>query len=42
MEDVTMKLYPEGRHELLNEINRDEVTQNLCRWLERMVLKETR
>lgn len=32
-QDVTCKIYPEARHELLNEINRDEVTQDVVRWL---------
>jgi alpha-beta hydrolase superfamily lysophospholipase len=27
------KFYPEARHELLNETNRDEVTADLIRWL---------
>jgi alpha-beta hydrolase superfamily lysophospholipase len=31
---VTLKLYPEGRHESLNEINRDEVTADVIRWLD--------
>ena len=31
MQDVTVKLYPEGRHEMLNEINRDEVMADLER-----------
>ena len=30
---VTMKLYPEGRHEMLNEINRTEVYQDVLRFL---------
>jgi len=34
MKDVTMKLYPHGRHEMLNEINRDEVTADIIAWLE--------
>jgi len=29
------KFYPEARHELLNEINRDEVTRELIDWLNR-------
>lgn len=33
MEDVSMKLYPEGRHEMLNEINHDEVFEDVLRWL---------
>lgn len=30
--DVTEKYYPGGRHEILNEINRDEVLQDLLSW----------
>ncbi|MHA0856596.1 lysophospholipase [Paenibacillus sp. CMAA1364] len=33
--DVECHLYPGGRHEMLNEINRDEVTSNLLDWLDR-------
>lgn len=36
--DVTVKLYPEGRHEMLNEVNRQEVMEDLLAWLERAVL----
>ena len=32
--DVTVRLYPGGRHEMLNEINRQEVMEDLARWLE--------
>ena len=32
--DVTVKLYPEGRHEMFNEINRDEVCADLAAWLD--------
>jgi alpha-beta hydrolase superfamily lysophospholipase len=31
---VTLKLYPGGRHEMLNEINREEVTTDLIAWLD--------
>jgi len=31
--DVSCKLYPEGRHEMLNEINRKEVYQDVITWL---------
>ena len=31
--DITIKTYPEGRHEMLNEINRDEVMADLHAWL---------
>ena len=32
--DLTMKLYPGGRHEMLNEINRGEVYADVLAWLE--------
>ena len=31
--DVTAKIYPDARHETLNETNRDEVTRDLVVWL---------
>jgi len=31
---VHLRLYPQARHELLNETNRDEVTAQLIDWLE--------
>ncbi|WP_130870347.1 alpha/beta hydrolase [Intestinimonas massiliensis (ex Afouda et al. 2020)] len=34
VKDVTVKLYPEGRHEMLNETNRDQVFQDVLDWLE--------
>ncbi len=33
--DVTAKIYPDARHETLNETNRDEVTRDLITWLAR-------
>jgi alpha-beta hydrolase superfamily lysophospholipase len=35
LKDVELVLYPEARHETLNETNRDEVTESLLSWLER-------
>lgn len=35
IEDVTYKLYPKGRHEMLNEINRDEVIKDVIEWIDR-------
>ena len=35
--DVTLKVYPGGRHEMLNETNRDEVVADLRDWLDRTV-----
>lgn len=32
--DVTVRLYPGGRHEMFNEINRDEVIADLWTWLD--------
>ncbi len=31
--DVTLKLYKNGRHEMLNEVNRQEVEQDFINWL---------
>ncbi|MBI5503477.1 MAG: alpha/beta hydrolase [Deltaproteobacteria bacterium] len=33
-QDVTVLVYAEGRHEMLNEINRDEVLEDLWAWLQ--------
>ena len=33
VKDVTCKLYKDGRHELLNEINREEVFEEIICWL---------
>ncbi|HFL2394841.1 alpha/beta hydrolase [Clostridioides difficile] len=33
VKDVTCKLYKDGRHELLNEINREEVFEDIICWL---------
>ncbi len=35
--DVTLKVYPGGRHEMLNETNRAEVVGDLVAWLEGVV-----
>ena len=32
-----MKLYPEARHELLNELNRAQVTEDVIGWLDARV-----
>ena len=34
MRDVTMKLYHGGRHEMLNELNREEVYADVLKWIE--------
>lgn len=33
MSDVTLNLYPDGHHEMLNEINREEVYDDILAWL---------
>lgn len=33
VKEVTVKLYPEGRHEMFNEINKEEVWDDLISWL---------
>jgi alpha-beta hydrolase superfamily lysophospholipase len=33
LRDVTVTFYPDGRHEMLNETNRDEVVRDVLAWL---------
>lgn len=40
LEDVGIKLYEGGRHELLNETNRREVTQDIYHWIEKKILQD--
>jgi len=35
--DITVRVYPGARHEILNETNRDEVIAELNTWLDRVV-----
>lgn len=34
VKDISYKLYKDGRHEMLNEINRDEVMDDIINWLD--------
>ncbi len=34
LKDVMIRLYPEGRHEMLNEINKADVYQDILNWLQ--------
>ena len=34
LKNVTIRLYPEGRHEMLNETNRTEVYADILSWME--------
>lgn len=36
LRDLEVKIYPGGRHEMLNETNRDEVVADLLAWLKRV------
>ncbi len=38
LENISLKMYPGARHELLNETNRDEVMKDIFRWMEETVL----
>ena len=40
LNDLTYKVYPDARHEILNETNRDEVTRELIAWLDGIVAKD--
>lgn len=33
-QDVTIRLYPGGRHEMLNELNRNDVYQDIITWID--------
>jgi alpha-beta hydrolase superfamily lysophospholipase len=39
--DVTVRLYEEARHELLNELNRDAVERDLIGWLDGVLASTT-
>jgi alpha-beta hydrolase superfamily lysophospholipase len=37
LDDVTVKTYPDARHEIFNETNRDEVYADLISWISRVI-----
>ncbi|MDO5400837.1 MAG: alpha/beta fold hydrolase [Eubacteriales bacterium] len=37
MQDITTHIYPLDRHEILNEINKDEVCEHIARWLRKKI-----
>lgn len=39
IKDVSMKLYPEGRHEMLHENNKEEVYYHVLSWMEEKIVK---
>lgn len=36
--DVTVQIYPDARHEIFNEVNRDEITADVVEWLRQHAL----
>ena len=36
---MSIKLYPGGRHEMLNEINRDDVKKDILNWINEKLKK---
>lgn len=38
MKNITYKLYEGGRHEMLNEINKDEVKKDVVKWLDSHIM----
>jgi alpha-beta hydrolase superfamily lysophospholipase len=40
-QNLKFRVYPETRHELFNETNRDEVTKDLLEWLNQVVSRDT-
>lgn len=38
MADISSKLYPLCRHEILNEINKDEVFRDISKWIDKKIL----
>lgn len=40
LKNISLKMYPGGRHELLNETNRGEVMKDIRDWIENTVLKK--
>ena len=39
MTDVSVRIYPLCRHEILNEINRDQVYEDILKWMEKQIEK---
>ena len=39
MTDITCKLYPLCRHEILNEINKDEIFEDILKWMNNKIIK---
>jgi alpha-beta hydrolase superfamily lysophospholipase len=42
MRNVTVRVWPDARHEILNETNRDEVTETILHWIDEGPLRAAR
>lgn len=40
MTDVSVRIYPLGRHEILNEINREEIYEDVVQWIDQVIGKK--
>ena len=39
--DVSLRVYADGRHEMLNETNRDEFTTDVLGWIARQLTRRS-
>ena len=39
LKDMSIRLYPGGRHEMLNEINKEDVKQDILNWINEKLKK---
>jgi alpha-beta hydrolase superfamily lysophospholipase len=37
MQDISIRIYADGRHEMLNELNKEEVYKDLLNWIEKKI-----
>jgi dihydroxy-acid dehydratase len=37
IQDVTLRLYPDGRHEMLSEVNKEQVICDILAWIEKRI-----
>ena len=37
MTDISVRIYPLCRHEILNEINKEEIFEDICQWIEKKI-----
>ena len=42
IKDIDIKLYKDGRHEMLNESNKDDVIEDILKWCNEILKKESK